>query len=166
MKRSLSSLAFWLSISISSCAPDVPPATESLALKSEIEDYLATSIIRPGFGGKIFAAVDVLGQHLTRDTLTAYVWAVIQEYYTADTISEGTGIGLPVAVYFYRGDGTAPPKLDHHDAPRDGSLYAKDIETIFPPDIQRRLSGENSGEHAARITRLNEELLRKREAYF
>ena len=102
-------------------------------IKSETESYLVANIITANFGGKVFCSYKPLGALDIEDEM--YVWALCQEYYLKENVlTEGTGASLPIAIVVKNG------KIIEHKVPRDGSLYSQDIKTIFPKDVQKKIS--------------------------
>lgn len=104
-------------------------------VKSNIENYLDTHIITANFGGKVFCSYEFFWALGIEDRTEAYVWALCEEYYLKDgALVQGTGTSLPVALVFKNS------VIIEHKVPRDGSLNSQDIKTIFPRDVQKKIS--------------------------
>ncbi|MCC2630212.1 MAG: hypothetical protein K0S38_21 [Candidatus Paceibacter sp.] len=115
-------------------APDSSIDQQSTQKVSDeaIKDYLMQSnFTQPNFGGKTFIAFERLGDEKTNAREIVYIWLVAQEYFSKDgNIEKGSGISLPVALYFENGE---PITLN---VPRDGSNYTIDIQKIFPSNVK------------------------------
>jgi hypothetical protein len=75
-----------------------------------------------------------------KELFPLYVWAYCGEYVIEDgklkTVSGFSGpakIDYPNELSYY------DPGKFSYQAPRDGSLYSKDIKTIFPEDVQQKI---------------------------
>jgi len=106
-------------------------------VKKQIENYLDAKVITANFGGKVFCSYKFLGALGIEDRDEAYIWTLCEEYYLKDgALTQGTGASLPMAIVFKRGE------IIEHKEPRDGSLYSQDIKSIFPADVQKKISKE------------------------
>jgi len=119
-------------LTISGCSHNTTLLTVTETENILILDYLDQKVFSPNFGGKVFSAYKLLG----RETGKLYIWAIIQEYYKKDGILEtGTGWSVPLVLNLAESGGNE--KISSHISPRDGSLYSKDIEKLFPRNLQK-----------------------------
>ncbi len=106
----------------------------SQEVRSSIENYLDVTIGEVGFGGKVFCSYELLGARSVEDRAEVYVWTVCEEYYVKDgALAQGTGVSQPVAIIFKNGI------IVGHKEPSLAS-YSQDIKTMFPSDVQGRIS--------------------------
>lgn len=119
---------------INGCSENTPLLTVTGTENKLILDYLDQKVFSPNFRGKVFSAYKLLG----RETGKLYIWATIQEYYKKDGILEtGTGWSVPLVLNLAESSGSE--KITSHISPRDGSLYSKDIEKLFPRVLQKTI---------------------------
>ena len=98
------------------------------AIKNVLEQ---SNFAQANFGGKSFLTFQKLGEDTVGAQVKEYIWLVEQEYYLKDgKLEKGSGVSLPVALYFNQGKAVAM------NAPRQGSFYNDDIQKIFPDDIK------------------------------
>jgi hypothetical protein len=100
-------------------------------------DWLSRGLGGPNFGGRVYCAVDLLGQ--SPDGCDVYVWTLCQEFYgTKSTVELGTGVSAPVLLHV---NGSGPHMvLTSWRMPGDGAVYARDIATMFPASVARRVT--------------------------
>lgn len=100
--------------------------------EAAIEAYLDQKVLVPVFGGKVFSAFKVLGTAEGK----VYVWAFMQEYYKKDNLlEEGTGWSVPLVLEIEKSSNGIVVK--GHKSPGDGTLYEKDVKTLFPKELQQ-----------------------------
>ncbi len=107
--------------------------------RDQVEAFLADTLVKPAFGGRVFCVPDVLG---TRKQETAsgaivreYVYAYCQEYYPgAGRLELGTGESVPVVLTARRTGGGY--SLVGFQVPPDGGGGLE----IFPPLIRWRIA--------------------------
>jgi hypothetical protein len=105
-------------------------------LPSQIDSYLSKHIVVASSGGKVFSAHKLLGQDKNGSMLQLYVWAFCQEYYVKnDKLGKGSGMSLPVAFTLEKHN--ASYRIISHKVPGDGTLYAKDLQKMFPSRVLR-----------------------------
>jgi hypothetical protein len=99
-------------------------------------DWLNRGLGGPNFGGRVYCAVDLLGQ--SSDGGDVYVWALCEEFYgTKSNVEQGTGVSAPVLLHV---NGSGPHiVVTSWQMPGDGAAYAHDIATMFPASVARRV---------------------------
>ncbi|MBI1758542.1 MAG: hypothetical protein HYR62_04875 [Actinobacteria bacterium] len=98
--------------------------------------WLATGIAGPGFGGRIYCGVEMLGW--STDATELYAWIACDEYYAKDSLAEqGTGVTVPVR-FTAHGHG-ADTVVARWDLPGDGAAYTPMVRRLFPPEIANRI---------------------------
>lgn len=104
---------------LAACAPQA-----DIQADARVEAYLARSVaswmVEPR------CAYDVVD----RQPHALYVWTMCR------SASGQQGVSLPVVI---KTDGSGMPLS--HAAPREGSFYAGDLETLFPPQARAQLRG-------------------------
>ncbi|QUE87725.1 hypothetical protein KB235_01525 [Exiguobacterium alkaliphilum] len=97
--------------------------------QAEVERYLATEVMAPSFGGKVYTTYKILDTSTTKNEI--YVWALIQEYVReGDHIEPGTGMAGPLVLYV---DSEAETfTITGHESPRPGDYYPGDVRRMFP----------------------------------
>jgi hypothetical protein len=99
-------------------------------------DWLTRGLGGPNFGGRVYCAVDLLGQ--SSDGRDVYVWTLCEEFYgTKSNVEQGTGVSAPVLL---RVTGSGPHLvITSWRMSGDGAAYAHDIATMFPASVARRV---------------------------
>lgn len=106
----------------------------SSTLQQQAITYLTTKVASQGFGGKSICSTRYFGA----DSSALYLRYYCQEFYESNgTMQKGTGEAGPIALYHKMNDGAF--QIISHKKPRDGNLYAKDIDVIFPNWAQKRI---------------------------
>lgn len=123
-------------------------------LARAITDYLEKGEIqKTPFGGKVFAAYQLLGTAEKNGEIQAYVWALLHEIVREDTgFKVGSGSSLPLVLKFRRDpDGSLTPV--GYDKPGDGAYYLPSIRRLFPPELVEPIlkRGGNVRDLAAQI---------------
>lgn len=121
--------------------PSADLSTEAGVLQHFFEsdgDWLSRGLFGPNFGGRVYCAVDLLGQ--SADGRDVYVWTLCQEFYgTKSKVEQGTGVSVPVLLHV---NGSGPRLVvASWRIPGDGAAYVHDIATMFPAAIARRVMG-------------------------
>jgi hypothetical protein len=133
----------------------------------EINDYLKVNIGKTSFGGEAFCAFTPLNNDRGGNGFI-YLWILCQEYYlNQETLSEGTGLSLPVSLQLQ--DQNGHYIIIDHFTPRDGSYYGPDVKRLFPentwdlifPEYQDAVSKYNY-----RSSQLNQDVKRQAMSYF
>ena len=119
--------------------PSADLSTEAGVLQHFFEsdrDWLSRGLFGPNFGGRVYCAVDLLGQ--SADGRDVYVWTLCQEFYgTKSTVEQGTGVSAPVLLHV---NGSGPDLVvTSWRMPGDGAAYVHDIATMFPASVARRV---------------------------
>lgn len=118
-----------------------------------VEAIEQSNFIKPGFGGKTFFAYEKLGIEKSNSRTNVYVWLYAQEYYEKNNqLLKGTGVSLPVVLYFNN------DTLSAINAPRAGSLYHDDIQNIFPDFIKSNAVFWDTEERDAIIQQLQKDV--------
>jgi hypothetical protein len=117
--------------------PSADLSTETGVLQHFFEsdrDWLSRGLGGPNFGGRVYCAVDLLGQ--SSDGRDVYVWTLCQEFYgTTSTVELGTGVSAPVLLHV---TGSGPHiVVTSWRMPGDGEGYAHDVATMFPASVAR-----------------------------
>ena len=130
------------------------------ALRAATQGYLVTHIGLGSFGGQVYCASHILGSAQKESTTEAYLWVLCQEYYWENgKLALGTGASLPVALILESRDGDY--SVTGHRVPRDGSLYGKDVRSIFPRSIQAEILSVDPSEYNQRAQALEHEVERQ-----
>ena len=109
-------------------------APKTATLNVNIEKYLDTQVMQPGFGGRIFSAFKIFSEEDNK----VFLWAFLQEYYENDSkIMMGSGWSVPMVLEIERNTGWITIK--GHKTPRDGEQYAQDIKKVFPKNIRTQI---------------------------
>lgn len=120
-------------------APSSDLSSEAGVLQHFFEsdrDWLSRGLFGPNFGGRVYCAVDLLGQ--SPDGRDLYVWTLCQEFYgTKSNVEQGTGVSTPVLLRV-NGNGQHVVVTSWR-MPGDGSAYAHDIATMFPASVARHV---------------------------
>lgn len=105
-------------------------------LARAISDYLEKGgIQQTPFGGKIFAAYQLLGTAEKNGEIHAYVWALLHEIVREDAgFKVGSGASLPLVLKFRR-DPSGGFTPVGYDVPGDGTFYAPSVRRLFPPEL-------------------------------
>ena len=113
---------------------------------------------------KTFAAVQLYGITGTSDdpVCTAYAWVLEEQYYMENgNLVQDSGSSIPYLFTLCQSNGTYV--VTEARIPRDGSYYVKDIKSMFPKWVQRRvLSVHDDGT----VQRLSLKVADKAELYF
>ncbi|MFP4346423.1 MAG: hypothetical protein ACLFU8_17190 [Anaerolineales bacterium] len=131
-----------------------PALLEEPLVRNTLEAYLTEALGISGFGGQVFCTYEPLHVAPGRGSnLHAYVWAYCAEYYLAqEALTMGSATSLPVALELRA---VSPGyEVVAHRAPRDGALYAEDLQAIFPPEAQTAMCHEDPTCYNARSDRL------------
>jgi len=111
----------------SSGTPLQTPEATSIPRWIEYENALASALIPNPFPpGKGLCEWDIWG-HTKQEV---YIWALCQ----VDSSDQGTAGSAPAVVRLASGG-----KIEQVVIPRDGVDYPKDIERLFPSDVQARI---------------------------
>jgi len=135
-------------------------------LAAAVDGYLAAFLIEPVQGGQVYCATETLAVEQVGDAVKAWVWTLCEEFYAErGVLRVGSGFSGPLMVYLLANMEQHIPSAGEHAymatgfaQPRDGSLWAGDIERIFPPGAIERMCLEDSDCSSARIERLEAEL--------
>jgi hypothetical protein len=85
-------------------------------------------------GGRVYCSYTLLGVEGER----AFLEPVCEELLLVgpNSLESGSGRGTPVALKL---DTIRGMRITGHEAPRDGDLYSRDVERIFPAPTARRI---------------------------
>jgi tetratricopeptide (TPR) repeat protein len=105
-------------------------------LARAITEYLEEGgIQRTPFGGKVFAAYQLLGTAEKNGEIHAYVWALLREIVREDAgFKVGSGSSLPLVLRFRRDPGGTLAPVGYGE-PGDGAFYVPSIRRLFPPEL-------------------------------
>ena len=132
------------------------PAGDDVA--SAAARYLEANLFDPAFGGRVFCAADLLYSDQQGSAIKAYVWVLCIEYYEANqTMLAGTAVSEPLLVYMIEFEGST--LASGYAKPRDGSLFAEDIERMFPAEAVECMCLEDILCKNARVERLEAGIL-------
>ncbi len=127
-------------------------------LNESITTYLVEEVGINGFGGEVFCAFEYLDSNKDADG-NIFIWALCQEYYLAgDSITEGSGTSLPVALQTQSANGQVV--IIGHRVPGDGSYYGPDVREIFPRSTWSQImpkKGEGLNQYNLRASELSNE---------
>jgi len=99
----------------------------------QVRAYLAEHVGFTSRGGPVFCSYVVAGQEGDR----VFVYAACEELVAGrDSLEAGSGTGVPVALEV---DTVPEPRIRAHRRPGDGARYARDLRTIFPTPVLRRI---------------------------
>lgn len=116
---------------------------EKFASVESINNYLETNLASTGFNGKAYCAYQVLDGQLNNSPQKIYLWVLCQEYYQEEGIlKQGTGSSFPIALEIMANNDQL--EVINHHQPRDGSLYSKDIAVIFPTNVQKIITSQQT----------------------
>lgn len=94
---------------------------------------------------------------------TIYIWARCSELeLEGDILKEHSGISVPVKLEYPIELSSMDYTKFTHEIPRNGSLYAEDIEKLFPKDIRTVMESEKN----IIFPNLDSELIQKAKEYF
>jgi len=111
-----------------------------------IETYLDTKVMEPSYGGRIFSSYKVFLEEGDK----IYVWAFMQEKYKKDgSMLPGSGWSVPLVLNI--GNVSGNKTVISHTAPRDGELFSKDIETLFPEKIRNEVLNFTGSEEMQKL---------------
>jgi len=97
-------------------------------------DYLKNNVAKQNIKGDVFCSTNYLGA----DSNNVYLLFYCQEFYKSNDIWEaGTGEAGPIAIKYEKNEKGI--YFTGYQKPRDGNLYAKDIEVIFPHWAQSKI---------------------------
>ena len=117
-----------------STEPRAIPFHYSASTAQQVLAYLESKVAVRGFGGAPACAVTFLGA----DSTALYLLYYCQEFYVSNgNRQEGTGEAGPIALYYKKVDSAV--MLTGHRKPRDGNLYAKDLDAYFPSWAQQQI---------------------------
>jgi hypothetical protein len=113
------------------------------------------------FGGQVFLAYQKLGEETSGAHATEYVWLVSQEFYVKNgKLLKGSGVSLPLALFYDNGNLVAV------NAPRDGSNYTKDVQSIFPDSIKQLPIFTDVARHDEIVSGLEQQVQTKAHSQF
>ncbi|MCR8643082.1 hypothetical protein NV379_10470 [Paenibacillus sp. N1-5-1-14] len=132
-----------------------PAPAYSYVNQADLDAYIEEKLNVSTFGGKpTVAAYDEVGFDRRGAQTYLYTW-VLKSQYTIDKdgkkVMDGTAVSLPVAFLLHNENGRTIVR--DYDSPRDGNLYANDMNLIFPKHIQAKLN-LNQERTAARTNKL------------
>jgi len=111
--------------------------------KTVVENYIRSEYRTGGSLGNTLVAVDILGSDNSREEV--YIWALIEEYSFGEAGAEvESGASLPFVLLVETGD--AGIKVIGSRIPRDASMFAEDVEEMFPSELQNKIL-QYSSEH-------------------
>lgn len=122
------------------CEPtELADDIEYRSLDSLVQRYLASKVMQPSFGGKVFADFRFLDNVPNEETgnVEYNIWALVSEYYPNEDgtkIKQGAAQSIPVKIEFEE-TGRAYI-IRGHELPLDGEDYATSIKEIFSPEAQ------------------------------
>jgi hypothetical protein len=116
--------------------PRIGVGSDTLAPET-IDSALAARLGGTSRGGRVFCAYTPLGQEANRIA----VWALCQEFVASgDSVETGTGSSAPaLLVVDASGGGAAGARIAEVRVPRDGNFWSRDVESIFPNEVVRRI---------------------------
>lgn len=104
-----------------------------------IKDYLASHVGISAFGGKLFCAYEKLGASEDTASPRLFIWALCQEYYGEKSLDRGSGLSLPVVLFLQKAGSAFT--ITSSKIPGNGTLYGKDVKTLFPQDTWDSIFG-------------------------
>jgi len=111
----------------------------SVEVQRSTIDYLKNNVAKQSARGDVFCSSSYLGA----DSSNVYILFYCQEFFKShDNWEAGTGEAGPIAIKYERNE--TGIHLTGHQKPRDGNLYAKDIEAIFPQWAQSKIKGQET----------------------
>ncbi|MGI5826080.1 MAG: hypothetical protein ACOX50_01555 [Patescibacteria group bacterium] len=161
-----------------------------------IKNYLESKVGIASFGGRVFAAYEVLDSYQEKgqqETINYDVWAVIGEYYVKTTELEcpdevsrkyqrnckeiilpkpeltlGTAQSGPVKLIVQKTENENGPvyTVVSHKEPRDGGYYTKDIKAMFSSKAYSLSFTATNKNHSATVRRLSDHIKLEAERYF
>lgn len=141
-----------------SCGNSKVKQTPSQSDNDAIEKYLDEKMMNPEFWGKVFSSYKIFKK--TEDKI--YLWAYLQEYYKKDNIlQKGTGWSVPAVLIIENSDEGL--MIISHNVPVDGENYSKDIKSMFPDDIQKKIFDFSGTESIPKLEKTSRE---RAEKYF
>lgn len=105
-----------------------------------IEKYLEqnlTTLSRDD--GEIQSAFEVFGSDFTKGEI--YIWATALEFYNGGSQST-SGVSVPVVIKVNQEDHQL--QVIGHSIPRDGNLYSRDLNKLFPEHIRESIKDFDS----------------------
>jgi len=112
-------------------------AIQDYLLSQEYFSWKTTEISRN------FCVFEKLDQE--NELFPLYLWVRCGEFIKeGDKLKEQSGMSGPVKIDYPNELSFYNPERFFHIVPRDGSLYAEDIKTIFPQNLQKRISNFDS----------------------
>ena len=137
-------------------------------IKPVIENYIQSEkFIRDFFSstsinGKIFCSDHFFSaEQKNKNTINAYLWLLCDEYNSK--LKTGSGTRVPIVTMLKKQENNY--RVINHQYPGNGSFYEQDLKKLFPADIREQIIKFNS-EQPKIINNLNQENIRKAEAYF
>ncbi|MBD2576824.1 hypothetical protein [Oscillatoria sp. FACHB-1406] len=122
-----------------------------------IKTYLSDRVCSKGFGGKTYAAYEVLGTETEGNTEQLYLWVLCQEFYQKNgKLEQGTGSSSPVRLTVARSPQEF--KVLSHQQPRSGTLYAEDLQKMFPERIIKSWNSQGTEAQNIRVKKLQDEV--------
>lgn len=113
-------------------SPIAPPPVSEALINEQLENYLP-QVLETNYNGQVFCAHHLYGYDEEKATnmVKAYVWAYCEEYYLENgKLKMGSGVSEPVRVTLELQNGAL--KIQTHQEPREGELYAPSIREMFP----------------------------------
>jgi hypothetical protein len=127
-----------------------------------INDYLSANLASTGFGGKPYCAYEVIDAEVSAEIEKVYLWVLCQEFYRVNqTLKQGTGSSFPLALMIKRKNNEF--YVVSHLRPRDGGLYAQDMQVMFSTRFRNKIRAESIESHNQRVQKLQNEVQRKTE---
>jgi hypothetical protein len=116
--------------------------------------------VRPAFGGETFAAYEKLGESRAPGR-ELYLYAHVAEYAFEDgQLKSGTAVQAPVRVTLDARGNPVGVRM-----PRDGSLFAEDVQDLFPPAVQEQVLAPTEA-YNVRAERLEKAVLDAARQYY
>lgn len=151
---SLAAIAFLV---VAGCTSPKEPDFSEYSRLPAIKTYLIDRVCSKGFGGKTYAAYEVLGTEAQANTEQLYLWVLCQEFYQKNgKLEQGTGSSSPVRLTIAR----SPQEFNilSHQQPRSGALYTEDLQKIFPERIIKSWNSQGTGSQNIRVKKLQDEV--------
>jgi hypothetical protein len=146
---------------------DDKPIVLDPAISRAVKVYLDKMPSHGDATGKMFWAYKVLGFDGSEQIKHLYLW-LLDGWYGVEGVKvvEGGGISGPVALDLRKKAGKY--EVVSEKTPGDGNLYQKDIEKIFPLEVQQNklLSGGDAEFYNNELAGLQKQIIKDVKAYF
>jgi hypothetical protein len=124
--------------------------------REAIKGYLAAKVGLSSFSGRLSCPFQLLGtSNENTETPGVFVWVLCQEYRSGKTLSKGTGMSLPLALFLRKTENGYA--IASHKIPGDGTNYGPDIRAIFPENTWDLIFGKNAQTYNLRVQMLEYE---------